>query len=457
VFDEISKEARFLSNRKLHEQCKVARGRCNDTRQLLLARQAMVDRARREIEMCRANGISLVQLGSDTPSQSAETQNGEEWFPHCSQSAPGTPALMLRSTKCDYEIRRRSQSFDDTPSFDQMEAENASQSMDAQTDDSKPDMDDSAVEIVPPEISEMPVEPPVPAPRFICGATPTGESDESTTDELLTADCENCSISSDTTSDLMCDTSNDNALLADSTEEFSYGTVDRADKFLHTDQEITIPLDHMTHTVQSPRVEDGHVIQYVPTPTLRKTLYKPTPDSESSTDNAHSQSVEHLTESAMKEEMATAEFGDYKLAVNGIVKQLPEGKLNSETASSQEELGEDSKEVFRRRHVSPVLKTKQSKQALMSKRRSFHGFASAIAMPLLTFARNKKTAEDNIKRLSTGSISVSEVGEDHSLQKQLDHLNVIENSLRNDSESIKSRRANKTISLVTGSSESLAR
>ena len=35
VFDQISREARFLSNRKLSEQCKMAKRRCSETRSIV--------------------------------------------------------------------------------------------------------------------------------------------------------------------------------------------------------------------------------------------------------------------------------------------------------------------------------------------------------------------------------------------------------------------------------------
>ena len=38
VFDEISREARFLSNRKLSEQCKMAKRRCSESRHLVQAK-----------------------------------------------------------------------------------------------------------------------------------------------------------------------------------------------------------------------------------------------------------------------------------------------------------------------------------------------------------------------------------------------------------------------------------
>ena len=124
--------------------------------------------------------------------------------------------------------------------------------------------------------------------------------------------------------------------------------------------------------------------------------------------------------------------------------------------------------------LSPVLSQKQ-KQKAMQKRRSFHGFTSAIANPIINFAKSWRNAEDNVKRLSVGS-NVSENDElptenttpnpinlelspVESIDDPADRLQQIESAFkeRESSRILKNKRLEKTLSLVTGSSESLPR
>lgn len=66
VFDDVCQKARNLGNRKLMDQCRVARARCEETRQVLRVREATVYKAREELEAQRARLIPLEQLAANT-------------------------------------------------------------------------------------------------------------------------------------------------------------------------------------------------------------------------------------------------------------------------------------------------------------------------------------------------------------------------------------------------------
>ncbi|KAF6025578.1 hypothetical protein EB796_016120 [Bugula neritina] len=111
VFDEISKQARFLSNRKLAERNKMAKRRYSETKNLLRTKYCLVDKKRLQIEEGSAD------LGSSESLVSAEKDrlgvHAADVHLHSSQSAPATPALALRGCNNHKDLNRRSQSLED--------------------------------------------------------------------------------------------------------------------------------------------------------------------------------------------------------------------------------------------------------------------------------------------------------------------------------------------------------
>ncbi|XP_067930542.1 uncharacterized protein [Watersipora subatra] len=66
VFDDVAVKARNLGNKKLIEQSRIARSRCEETKQVLKVRETTIVKAKEEIEAQRAKRISLKQLAADT-------------------------------------------------------------------------------------------------------------------------------------------------------------------------------------------------------------------------------------------------------------------------------------------------------------------------------------------------------------------------------------------------------
>lgn len=97
VFDDVSVKARNLGNKKLMEQCRIARSRCEETKQVLKVRETTIVRAREEIEAQRAKKISMVQLAAETnitpitsPARCVRTPSQDDddiWLPQLPKSA----------------------------------------------------------------------------------------------------------------------------------------------------------------------------------------------------------------------------------------------------------------------------------------------------------------------------------------------------------------------------------
>lgn len=108
VFDDVSIKARNLGNKKLMEQCRIAKSRCEETKQVLRVRETTIVRAREEIEAQRARKISLDQLAAETnitpltsPAKCVKTpsQDGEDiWLPQ-SPSKEQTTASSSNSIR----------------------------------------------------------------------------------------------------------------------------------------------------------------------------------------------------------------------------------------------------------------------------------------------------------------------------------------------------------------------
>ena len=86
IFDEVTNKARHLGNRKLMEQCRIARARCDETKQVLRVRQTTIAKAKEEIEACKAKKISMEQLAIDmdmviaSPSSQNNQRSEDIWF-----------------------------------------------------------------------------------------------------------------------------------------------------------------------------------------------------------------------------------------------------------------------------------------------------------------------------------------------------------------------------------------
>lgn len=94
AFDDVSIKARNLGNKKLMEQCRVARSRCEETKQVLKVREATIVKAKEEIEAQKAKRISLEQLAADTnitpltasSSKHSPDQDEDIWLPQTPSS-----------------------------------------------------------------------------------------------------------------------------------------------------------------------------------------------------------------------------------------------------------------------------------------------------------------------------------------------------------------------------------
>lgn len=92
IFDEVSVKAKNLNNKKLVEQCRVAKSRCEETKQVIKVREMTIMKAREEIEAQTAKRISVEKLASDTKivpvtksTYISDSTNGEDiWVPRLS-------------------------------------------------------------------------------------------------------------------------------------------------------------------------------------------------------------------------------------------------------------------------------------------------------------------------------------------------------------------------------------
>ena len=112
VFDDVAVKARNLGNKKLMEQCRIARSRCEETKQVLKVRETTIVRAREEIEAQRARKISLDQLAAETnitpltspakcvKTPSASHEDEDIWLPQSpSQEQTTTANSSIRKSK----------------------------------------------------------------------------------------------------------------------------------------------------------------------------------------------------------------------------------------------------------------------------------------------------------------------------------------------------------------------
>lgn len=102
VFDEVSLKARNLNNKKLVEQSRIARSRCEETKQVLKVRETTIMKAKEEVEAQKAKRISLEELAADTnitplsPAKYSSVSEAEEediWLPQTTDpQTPNQPA-----------------------------------------------------------------------------------------------------------------------------------------------------------------------------------------------------------------------------------------------------------------------------------------------------------------------------------------------------------------------------
>lgn len=504
IFDEISREARSLSNLKLNKHCKSARKRCREASGQLEAAYAACEKRRSELSQQSCSPSS----SSDKEQQMGESEAdeaSEQYLPLSSMSAPATPALCLRCNGDGRDLKRRSQSLEDDMAnrihqyiLEQQQHETTSHMgpMDQlPRTECTEDMTNEIGHITPlaetvtvSESNELVGEhegiQTVPCLES-AGTEPSSESTElydsgfETPERLLEVKLANLEqeVEGDAMSQaetivaadeytLTSETTDTQSFIEDnslsSTPNSHYSTVDRGDKFIElTHNAITIPIEDFANLnnnsmkVESPTLENGLVKTYMPHP-------KPNPAKRSILASSSS------THSSLDSDTMTEE----QLQSSGFVP-----RVRFEGLHYEEEMESESKDCLMPptqssvlpSQLSPVLSTKQ-KQTAMQKRRSFHGFTSSLNLPLFNHGRSKKATEDSIKRLSIGS-NVSESRKDGieerlqpsvsqpSLNSSSEKLAGIENSLREreNHRLLKNKRLDKTMSLVTASSDSLPR
>lgn len=476
AFDEISKEARFLSNHKLYERCKITKRRCGDTRNLLNARCAVVANRQQELVAAEMYPSTADGYNSKTCNQCGgdEAACSQQWRQRSSQSAPPTPALALKCSE-NRDLNRRSQSLEDDIASEvlhhiytnQWSAERAdnnelvlpikdqtstiSNTADyVQTSDSFGTVRDliSPVHTAKADITETILN----CERVNIEETITIYDqqliDQSSIEPMDTA-TGRLSPETNTQSDVeSCEA----RIIHDNPSKYFHHchTVYRGETILEPTADITIPLEDSCHSnnnnlvIKSPTIEDGHIIyapRAKPRPVKRLTL-----SSSTESDIVH---VDSPGDGTPRASFSMDDDDDDSSAIDF--------SSTSTLVTLQNNLGFQCK-------LSPVLSLKQ-KQKAMQKRRSFHGFTSALTAPILNFAKNWRTAEESAKRLSIPEHEIA--SEDIAMLSSrpaadlsmTDHLNQIECSLeeRDVSRLLKLKRMNKTMSLVTGSSDSLPR
>lgn len=469
AFDEISKEARFLSNRKLAEQCKMAKRRCHETKHLLDARWTIVKQKREDILQTPPENTSKVeQTGDDKTSN--EGDDIHSWQPNFTRSAPPTPALALRCSS-NLETKRRSQSLEDELANQVLQYIESEQACDDNHQHHDIELQTLAEESnactkLANEVAET------------CSITDENTPVSLTPDQIDKISLEN-SPSSDNLS-YVKESIADDTNGANTQHDHCNHTVYRGDKFLDADNDITIPLDEDFHinnnflVIASPIIENKGIIYtppHKPEPAQRPSLLSQTPSNQASAESLLEKS-DSYKDLALSAENHKVTFIDGAEIVSPLTS--PEIGIIPITVVTENTLGEPHQPRNSQCKLSPVLTPKQ-KQKAMQKRRSFHGFTSAITTPIINFAKSWKNAEDNVKRLSVGS-NVSENDEVlvdkttpiplslelspvESIEESADRLQQIETVFkeRENSRIFKNKRLEKTLSLVTGSSESLPR
>lgn len=500
IFDEISKEARFLSkNRKLAERCKSTQKKCSEARGLLKVKYAAYEKRRGEL--CHESSSSS-SADEDTlvEAETGGVSDCEQYISLSSRSAPATPALCLRCNGAG-DLKRRSQSLEDdmanrihqyieqqqhlntqqqAAETNQIPLSNSTfhlQGSSSQTDtptnegvatqtitscaeyeasvmniSENTELYDSGFETPERLLEESAADDGKIQKEFISQPEPVTDTDEYTTAS------ETSDVQSYHDTDSLC------------TSTSHYSMVDRGDKFIElTHDVITIPIEEFANLnnnsmkVESPSLENGIVKTFVPQakPTgAKRSILASSSSTYSSLDS------DTITEEQFSPECVFVP----RVRFTGVNSDEPsEEELEPKEVDNRSCLTEPLQNANLSSHLSPVLSTKQ-KLTAMQKRRSFHGFTSSISLPLFNFSRNKKSTEDSIKRLSIGS-NVSEsqetVAKDHlqpalsqpSLDISNEKLVGIENSLkeRENHRLIKNKRLDKTMSLVTASSDSLPR
>jgi len=126
TFDEASFKARGLGNKRLIDQCKIAKARCEETKQVLKVRQTTITKAKEEIEAQKARRISLEQLAADTnitpltklPNKSlADTGNEDIWLPQPNTPSPSqitTSRAGVNENKSNQSVQSTKPPSDDT-------------------------------------------------------------------------------------------------------------------------------------------------------------------------------------------------------------------------------------------------------------------------------------------------------------------------------------------------------
>ena len=452
VFDQISREARFLSNRKLSEQCKMAKRRCSETRHLLQSRLDCL--ARKQLEVASTDSPSTTSHSATHNTLTAEACRLDCRL-HSSQSAPATPALTAKSN-ARTELKRRSQSLDDDITGELLQELEASQSTSTYSSTTSSDtttgeyhsLEEAENESVDEKFADVPA----------CAATPqfvlptlVDDLELDSSEERFETDSQRKSSTSD------CDS----VFEESSNDSISSGqchTVYRGDKFLEM-ADVTIPLDEDLHLnnnhlfIQSPTIENGHVI------------YAPVLLSDAELIAAETSSVDTIVpqpsagSDTAVEDSPKVQF-DIMATDNGSCDEEPSENV-PEISTSQTDLLTKSPTVVKTDSIiSPVLSVKQ-KQKAMQKRKSFHGFTSAFAQPFLNFTKNWKITEDIAKRHSVSEVPthmerdgcMSCDHEDATLVSPVDCSFTDKETSR----LLKVKRMDKTMSLITSSSDSLPR
>ncbi|XP_067932380.1 uncharacterized protein [Watersipora subatra] len=409
VFDEISREARFLSNRKLAERCKVAKRRCSETRHLAKVRLEGIVRAQQAIYPTPSNSLYR---------QSDEPEARLSHDPQNSQSAPATPALMTKCSKRKAALKRRSQSFEDDMVDEAIGEVTAFADVQLTCD--------CAVEACGQNL----------APSLM---DTSGQTHIQTQLEEDKGKEKGCTESTQVDLYLIeCDASSGDSDKCDA--------VYRGDKFLET-AEVIIPLEqtHLNHEsliIESPSMEDGHVV-FAP-PELQDQQNFPISDGSQNTHDSISSS----------EDTSKVTFDDIILKDNAFYEE--EDENNSETLRINTRPTEPNVTNLPvackdQSKISPILSTRQQQKA-MQKRKSFHGFTSALTTSWSNFTKNWKVTDELAKRHS-----VSEVPEHSAKEASISSSHSSDGTIteRSASRLLKVQRMDKTLSLVTSSTDSL--
>lgn len=443
VFDEISKQARFLSNRKLAERNKMAKRRYSETKNLLRTKYCLVDKKRLQIEEGSAD------LGSSESLVSAEKDrlgvHAADVHLHSSQSAPATPALALRGCNNHKDLNRRSQSLEDEdlPSVETEGSDGVDIGASAATGGAGfEDVANYSIGLEKTQLVTINSAKPK-SKSLVVKELAVGQDKISMCEEI-----ENQPLLPESVSHAVGDLHEgdinntiehvdvDSSGKENDTEHLNNCfTTYRGDKFLEP-QDVMIPLEEDMNyinnnnvIIQSPTIENGHII-YAP-------LSKPVPAERSAPKilpTAATDTGNGMLRQASIDSLASPQCSPTATSFLSPQNVAPEdfsalGATNSTC------------------RLSPVLSLKQ-KQKAMQKRKSFHGFTSSI----LNLARGLRSTETSAKRCSVAEDSIDEeVSTSHDVQTEC--------SLKDKEASrlLQLKRMDKTASLVTASSDSLPR